>query len=1348
MTQVINISRTLGDSALKLGKSSEAIAHLKSYVVLLEIHVKFKIISDTKAKGHSYREQGLVKLLELNKTLLDVHNKLSVACFRSSEYHKSFLFFVCAIFIYNNSLRMIDQSDPLKYPKKNTNEVLMKGNELKDNSIFSRSIQGFNESYKKALENYEAVWKIVEKNPTKFRQEFFQAVKDSMDYLHQSLSYTKREYTQYISQALQGKHETHSLDKSTKKILDSYQENYIGRIEPYDIDEFVDVKIQAVVKTVVQAVNKNQACPYWVAESLGSNMSEYQRGKLNKAKIKLYFEFVSMDLEMMAEIMMTSIYNSHKGFVQTNENRLVHGRRLAIVLNRDDFMLGKEIEQDDSRGRLNPADPISPKLNSPRGLRSKFVSQRSNSFSFRKKIEKTDLASVPLILRLLKIETQDEFFSRIVTELPTSMFETMNSNMTYFKKKFLVYARLKKMMAENDSHKRNMEGDKLKQRLQREELNPDLKIGIYLRQLSSINSYRPPYRNSRFFKEKAHAVQMTKEYHSLAEYRDRHQPLVNMDLTNDLPENHIKPRTERIAVKDKADLLNLIHDTSAYYEDLNLKRNSLKKNLKRNTNKVEVKEMSILSSHSRNKVDKSIVSLKNIESSLPEINKLVCTLTVENLELSSISFDIGQDKVSFVLTFRQSDLKTSSTTFYLRLSQDLWILKEKMMLRSKPELIKTYLPVIFDILLKEFFGPVFSTPSRPRSVTPDDLNQVENLKRLMGLKYPIEMTRLASYDVDYLRAIPAFSEAMKADFDSMQALRLIMSYLATVIRTASKMTPSGVHTVRYINMGTLATNRTSSVRLINSLFMLQFKSASIYMAFKDYAREKFTYVVNSSMLEPVDFEHGQVNSTKILKQLERLPEMKLASSGTRLFLKLKRLTFHQNPMNHAQVLLQSFTAMLDKLYHRSKLVTKLNNMNQTTRKKVLTSVLESEVEQSNSVFVNHLNRQIFIDEYGRVNFIDLNIKVEFEELKKNIERIQDLFLKLSRSLNKSKSASHTNGGPPEEMKNRNSPIEIVRNEVRAAVMVYFLVLNRCVSFQVTINSPFKDKYYKGYRKQVKPSISQDSKKLGIKRLVLEVSKELNQDAFEDYISVVELYQILDSKKRSSMDQNQTSSSYYSGNGTKTAASSINETPFIRDLNDNLNYNLFILMEITSMKRYFDYVNILAEHILNKIKTQQHLALAKDRTFYEIALTSKDQSISIHNTYRYKYSDKVAVNHSILKKLREIILGSSEESKVTTKVHGDFLLFYELVCKDNIQAEKGLFIGKAKHETGIDSIRAVQSEGSSIEQSKLITQKAKKLNERTNLEDAFNRNFEETIQHISKKSGVISVDSVQRSSQGY
>jgi hypothetical protein len=563
-----------------------------------------------------------------------------------------------------------------------------------------------------------------------------------------------------------------------------------------------------------------------------------------------------------------------------------------------------------------------------------------------------------------------------------------------------------------------------------------------------------------------------------------------------------------------------------------------------------------------------------IENSIEDLCKLKFLFIVGGTsfcEFFETWFKIDQEKISFIFRFQESDLKYTTCEFCLNLPQELWILKEKLMLNTNPELIKTYNPVIYNILLKCFFSIFFSQSAKGLSVQPFDVERVENLKRQMGLMYPVEMTRLARYDLDYFYEINMFhQEFTKLDLDNLQALLKVLCYFSRLVRALRSKSPLGSCHVRRLDMDRLAdANSRPVVGLLNSLFVLDFKASLLRQALDDRLFLAF------ACDRPLGDKEDVVTVHAVLTLLERF--------ATRA---------------DSACLLAAFGKEGDK-------------------------------NRPPDEFKSHLKRNVVVDEYGVVNFLDLGFSITRSLLKADISQFANLLTTLN-----------------SELKGY-----LVLNENQKLLLLFFLVLEHCLTFTVEIDSAFKQKWERGYSKK-SPLITTDGEKRGaIKKAILEIAVPKLDPQLTDGLSLSDLYYI----------------GHSSQNSAKTA-SKLNPTihPIFEDLNHRP-YSVFqFLMDICLKIENCKAINRLNEFLLDTVQEEKEASLEKTRCFYMIRKRDKSAEVKILYSYRFKYSHikrgTGRLEQDLRGNLKKLATDAHQDTGVYKQAFNNFFRFYGLTVR--------------------------------------------------------------------------------------
>jgi hypothetical protein len=290
--EIIEIFDHLSVHSLEMREFKESQGFCETLILLLQIDKKLKINKRIMEPERRHKE-----LLALNRRLMVIKNRLIEACVKDGNYLNAFKYLICLIFIYYNSVKVIEGTDPSKYPVVRPNEFFTQAS-TKDQSVdrehYQELLDFINEAYKKALVQYGAIWDFIVKNPLKFPKSFFIAAKDCIDRFGSCSLFSRSAYYGYIKEVLQ----VATARLPFKNMFSSYQQNYIGSIENKEVEEFVDTKIQHIVR-------KHNL----------ERVDDLKPGKMNILKASLYYKFIYMDLTVMSQITSKAVYFAEKNFL-------------------------------------------------------------------------------------------------------------------------------------------------------------------------------------------------------------------------------------------------------------------------------------------------------------------------------------------------------------------------------------------------------------------------------------------------------------------------------------------------------------------------------------------------------------------------------------------------------------------------------------------------------------------------------------------------------------------------------------------------------------------------------------------------------------------------------------------------------------------------------------------------------------------------------------------------------------------------------------------------------------------------------------------------------------------------
>ena len=1252
ITELLAITEFLGDSALKFKHYKEATNNFKTLVLLSEIYSKFKIILDKGQASSQAGTQRLIRLLNLNKKMMAVHNKMALSTMRDGNYFSCFQFLVCSIFVYNNSLRMIDQSDPLKYPKKNPNaflDVVVDEAVLKAKSSFMGYFEHFNELYKECLASYHLLWKIVEHNPRQFPLEFFLGVKNLMENISSNVTFSKKAFHLFLTNSMP-RIQTDSVGEG---LLNSYQQNYIGTIESLDIDEFVDSKIQKIL-----------------ARGGDVERNELKPGKINKIKVETFFEFKSLNLETMEEVFSKNLYIAEKNYLEKLSTKENMTNLPAQITTMRSMSLGE---------RTLPVCAEPSAVTVQQSVNGKIYSST---------------VPAPLVHRINVKEYFEEFLQRVASNMSQKQLQRISTVLNNLKKHHQASSLWSKKIKADKGLIPSKRKNKVKRQIVKSELITVDKIGLYLRKLGNVDTYRKPSRSSRFYKESAKEVMFTKQEFGVVDYRDRRlpdqEPYQKVRVAVQDPKSLSKSlrRVSGLGVPDRkvpgqlayskswakysrllppTDYLNNLHLARDFYEDYRVRCLRMAKRLKKlnaagdllnnvfeeGEEKTNEKHSSYLLNQDQDADLPTDDHVRGIDNSIQELDSLVFTLPVTSGVLCQeveARFEVSDTSVVFIFRFTQGSNKVSHAKFELKLPQQLWILKEKFLLGKSKDLIKTYNPVIFDLLLKDFFEDTLSAPAQTLSLNRSNLDLFEDLKRIMGLKYPISLTRLNSYDFDYLRRCSLFQEFTKLDLDSLQALLKVLRYLAQVLKVIFLNGPSGQYPLRYFDLAALQASSRDTLKLINNVFLLNYQTETIRKVSK--------------------------------QQVDRI-----------FFLQNRFL--QTNLHMFTEVNINNITSMLEGMFFQQSLLLSLSGPTRTR-------VRKSKDGHSFDVLVA---RQTFLDEYKCFNYMDLSIKVIAPRLKSSLANLGDYYSKMNKILN---------------------PTGMELNKMQVLLLMFFLILENSLVFYLRVDSPFRQKWlhlFKSGEGEINVYVDRRVKSQNRNRkLILEMPLPKIHKSSQTFISLSEFYFML--------------------RGFQGGAKSFGELdPFPHSVVRDVRHNPFSLFKFLADLCAHPYSHpqfpYFSEKLLQATLAEPRSLLVKSRSFYFISFFKKEYVVKPVHFYYFQYKILQEYTRSLsvqmYEQLQQLQAVLHRSEKVSFAFFNTFFQFYRLATLTGSDNEGG----QPLHPQ--EKLISTIEEGSvSIVSSRHVPDQRAPLKDFTakgSLSGMFEKNFLEVMQNIPKNSNV-------------
>lgn len=147
----------LAQYAIKFRDFERGIRYLEMYLSLLDNCDRLALFGLDRLneelhlhKKKLLKQKKLVKLMRLNMVYLKVTNMLLECCVGNYDYTRSLNYTINALFMYNNTIKMIHESDPYYYPSKKPTDIILMDKDrfnlvVENKEFFQKHVQYLNE---------------------------------------------------------------------------------------------------------------------------------------------------------------------------------------------------------------------------------------------------------------------------------------------------------------------------------------------------------------------------------------------------------------------------------------------------------------------------------------------------------------------------------------------------------------------------------------------------------------------------------------------------------------------------------------------------------------------------------------------------------------------------------------------------------------------------------------------------------------------------------------------------------------------------------------------------------------------------------------------------------------------------------------------------------------------------------------------------------------------------------------------------------------------------------------------------------------------------------------------------
>lgn len=199
------------------------------------------------AHAESIPRSRALKNLELNKKYMSINNEIIRVSNKNHNFEKGLAFIANNVFLYYNSIKMINDTDPNKYPKKSYDKVILDQRSGFDesnnnNNSFQQILSFFNSEFKKTVSLHKDIWVSVNNNFNVVDGNLYEAVKNCLENLQKIPRYTRKNLLDFIKGFVGMPDYTKEGSASDYK-MDLYYPSYTGNIEHNEYEKWIIIKL-------------------------------------------------------------------------------------------------------------------------------------------------------------------------------------------------------------------------------------------------------------------------------------------------------------------------------------------------------------------------------------------------------------------------------------------------------------------------------------------------------------------------------------------------------------------------------------------------------------------------------------------------------------------------------------------------------------------------------------------------------------------------------------------------------------------------------------------------------------------------------------------------------------------------------------------------------------------------------------------------------------------------------------------------------------------------------------------------------------------------------------------------
>lgn len=353
--QVMDILETLAINADKTSNFYESERYYENLLYIIDNVAKLELIREHFTKKVPLKEGEIVapqatesiprtralSNLKLNKRYVSINNEIIRVTNKNHNFEKGLAYIANNVFLYYNSIGLINDTDPNKYPKKTYDGVILQNRKdydkhISENSEFQNILAFFNTEFKKTVSLHKDIWVSVNNNFNVVDGKLYEAVKNCLENLQKIPKYNRKNLWDFISGFVKLP-DYKSQNWTPTYIMDLYHPYYTGVIEHHEYERWVITKLIFIHKRGNHTLGKKVKTYRYQNPTQSSKTGKDDN--LKDDSVTVYYSLKSDPPEVVDMLFTHCLHRSYKAEVPEAKREIVKQfkKRLVIEDKRDPY---------------------------------------------------------------------------------------------------------------------------------------------------------------------------------------------------------------------------------------------------------------------------------------------------------------------------------------------------------------------------------------------------------------------------------------------------------------------------------------------------------------------------------------------------------------------------------------------------------------------------------------------------------------------------------------------------------------------------------------------------------------------------------------------------------------------------------------------------------------------------------------------------------------------------------------------------------------------------------------------------------------------------------------------------